>query len=50
MRDELMKILNEKGDFQPYCLFGKKLSRKGLQTMWDRLIKLAQLKGKYKYR
>jgi hypothetical protein len=46
----LMKSLNERGDFVPYAPKGKKLQRKGLQELWNKLIKLAQLKGKYKFR
>lgn len=50
LREDLMKSLNERGDFVGYAPKGKKLQRKGLQELWNKLIKLAQLKGKYKFR
>ena len=48
MRDDFMKTLTEKGDFSP--LIAKIKKRKGMQPLWDKLTKIAMLKGKYKYR
>jgi glutamate/tyrosine decarboxylase-like PLP-dependent enzyme len=45
-----MRALTERGEFSVYAPKGKKLPRKGLQELWSKLIKLAMLKGKYKYR
>lgn len=45
-----MRGLSESGSFIPYEPKGKKLSRKGVQEVWTKLIKVASLKGKYKYR
>ena len=50
LREEFMRSLAERGDVGVYAPKGKKLPRKGLQELWNKLIKLAMLKGKYKYR
>ena len=43
-----MKTLAQTSDFG---VLGPKIKRKkGLQPVWDKMIKLALLKGKYKYR
>ena len=43
-----MKNLQEQGDFHP---LGPKIKKKkGMQPIWEKLTKLAMLKGKYKYR
>lgn len=43
-----MKILSDKGEFA--VAGGKIKKKKGLQPMWQKMIKLALLKGKYKFR
>lgn len=45
-----MRSLAEKGEVAVYAPKGKKLPRKGLQELWNKLTKLAMLKGKYKFR
>lgn len=46
----MMRSLNERGEISVYSPKGKRLPRKGLAEAWGKLIKLAMLKGKYKYR
>ena len=43
-----MKMLSEKGDLEGATSKIKK--KKGLQVFWDKMGKIANLKGKYKYR
>lgn len=45
-----MRGLTERGEVAVYAPKGKKLSRKGMQELWNKLTKLAMLKGKYKFR
>jgi hypothetical protein len=45
-----MKSLLDKGEITVFIMKGKKLIRQGLQEAWNKLIKTAMLKGKYKYR
>ena len=48
MREDFMKTLTENGDFSP--LVSKLKKKKGMQPFWEKLTKIAMLKGKYKYR
>lgn len=47
-KEEFMELLADKKDFS--SVGPKPKRKKGLQPIWDKLIKLALLKGKYKYR
>jgi hypothetical protein len=47
-KDDLMRSLADKKDF--LGVGPKPKRKKGLQPAWEKLTKLALLKGKYKYR
>lgn len=48
VKEDFMELLADKKDFS--SVGPKPKRKKGLQPIWDKLIKLALLKGKYKYR
>lgn len=48
VREDLMRSIADKRDFS--VIGPRPKRRKGLQPIWDKLKKLASLKGKYKYR
>jgi hypothetical protein len=46
----MMRSLGESSEINVYAPKGKKLVKKGLPELWNKLLKLASLKGKYKFR
>jgi hypothetical protein len=50
MKEEMMRSLGESSEITVYAPRGKKLPKKNLQELWNKLLKLASLKGKYKFR